>query len=273
MFDDEPVFESREEFRQWRDMRNHERWTAAVKQAENEAEKIDWTNNKTHLKDALANLGSKIGDEYTNLIEMNLDGEITEGCHNKAMCAERLLWIAERQADISKDSFTSGFGNTSGAFFNQLDFLTEEGAIQIKSFDKWYHPMLSISLVFFNQADDLMQKSRFAEALDKVAEAFIAKGYHDYMLWCEIGGEDKQSSIYSQNGKSGANKRHAAMKELRDWTIKQYQAGSWIDNKKSANKAAHDLKETVLAHGRTIGAHLTEENAQRTISEWIRKSA
>ena len=69
-------------------------------------------------------------------------------------------------------------------------------------------------------------------------------------------------------GKSGAKKRHAPMTELRGWAIEQYRAGSWT----SANKAAHDLKDSVIAHGRTIGANLTKENAQRTIAEWIRKS-
>jgi hypothetical protein len=69
-------------------------------------------------------------------------------------------------------------------------------------------------------------------------------------------------------GKSGAQKRHAPMAELRAWTIEQYRAGKWP----SANKAAHDLKDSVIARGRAVGANLTEENAQRTIAEWIRKS-
>ena len=66
-------------------------------------------------------------------------------------------------------------------------------------------------------------------------------------------------------GKIGGIKRHAANVKLREWTIEQYRAGTW----KSANKAAYDLKEKVMAHGRTIGAHLTEENAQDTIAKWI----
>lgn len=66
-------------------------------------------------------------------------------------------------------------------------------------------------------------------------------------------------------GKIGGIKRHAANVKLREWSIEQYRAGTW----KSANKAAYDLKEKVMAHGRTIGAHLTEENAQDTIAKWI----
>lgn len=80
--------------------------------------------------------------------------------------------------------------------------------------------------------------------------------------------EAEQSKFFSNLGRDGAQKRHAPMAELRAWTIEQYRAGTWP----SANKAAHDLKGSVIAHGRTIGATLTEENAQRTIAEWIRKS-
>lgn len=70
-------------------------------------------------------------------------------------------------------------------------------------------------------------------------------------------------------GRKGAAKRHAQMAKLRSWAIQQYKAGEW----KSANQAAHSLKASVIEHGRTIGACLTEENAQRTIAEWFRKSA
>lgn len=73
---------------------------------------------------------------------------------------------------------------------------------------------------------------------------------------------------FSAIGKAGAIKRHAPMTTLREWAVKKYQAGKWS----SANQAAHDLKICVIEHGRTIGAHLSEENAQRTIAEWFRKS-
>lgn len=72
----------------------------------------------------------------------------------------------------------------------------------------------------------------------------------------------------SKQGKSGANKRHAPMAMLKARTIKRYREGDWP----SANKAAHALKRIVMEYGKTIGAHLTEENAQRTIANWIRKS-
>lgn len=74
---------------------------------------------------------------------------------------------------------------------------------------------------------------------------------------------------FSAMGKVGAQKRHAPMAALRTWAIERYRTGKW----QSANQAAHTLKESVIKHGRTINAHLTEENAQRTIAEWFRKSA
>lgn len=74
---------------------------------------------------------------------------------------------------------------------------------------------------------------------------------------------------FSAIGKAGAAKRHAPMAKLRTWAITHYRAGKWP----SANQAAHDLKCRVIEYGRTIDANLTEQNAQRTIAEWFRKSA
>jgi hypothetical protein len=73
---------------------------------------------------------------------------------------------------------------------------------------------------------------------------------------------------FSALGKAGAQKRHAPMAALRSWALEKYRAGEW----RSANQAAHSLKDSIIKHGRTINAHLTEENAQRTIAEWFRKS-
>lgn len=73
---------------------------------------------------------------------------------------------------------------------------------------------------------------------------------------------------YSAMGAKGAKKRHARMKELEKWAIVQYRVKTWP----SANKAAYELKDCVMAHGRNIGANLTPDNAQRTIAEWFRKS-
>lgn len=73
---------------------------------------------------------------------------------------------------------------------------------------------------------------------------------------------------FSKMGKEGAKKRHASMNLLRTWAVQKYRERDW----KSANQAAHALKDEVIQHGRTINAHLSEENAQRTLAEWFRKS-
>lgn len=70
-------------------------------------------------------------------------------------------------------------------------------------------------------------------------------------------------------GEAGAKKRHAQMAALKEWAINLYKSESWP----SANQAAHALARRIIDHGRTIGAELSEQNAQRTIAEWFRKSA
>jgi hypothetical protein len=77
------------------------------------------------------------------------------------------------------------------------------------------------------------------------------------------------TEYFSKLGKAGAKKRVDPMNNLRLWAIEKYKEK---DDWKSANQAAHTLKESVIKHGRTINARLTEENAQRTIAEWFRKS-
>jgi len=70
------------------------------------------------------------------------------------------------------------------------------------------------------------------------------------------------------NGKAGAQKRHAKTTELKEWTLRKYEAGAW----KSANQAASELVSEVLEQSQKTGANLTKSNAQRTIAEWIRES-
>jgi hypothetical protein len=71
----------------------------------------------------------------------------------------------------------------------------------------------------------------------------------------------------SRIGKAGAEKKLAPLKELQRWAVEKYQSKSWP----SANKAAFDLKDEIIAYGRTINVTLAEQNAQRTIATWFRK--
>ena len=73
---------------------------------------------------------------------------------------------------------------------------------------------------------------------------------------------------FSKLGAMGAQVRWVPNKKLEAWAVEKYRAKEWP----SANKAAHDLKDQVREYGRTIGATLTEENAQRTIADWFRKA-
>ena len=114
------------------------------------------------------------------------------------------------------------------------------------------------------------------EVIEHRAECMLLA--YQSLVYCQriLGGtkltpdEEKRAEQinFSAMGKAGAQKRHAPMAVLRSWAIERYQAGEW----QSANQAAHSLKESVIWHGRKINAHLSEENAQRTIAEWFRKS-
>lgn len=73
---------------------------------------------------------------------------------------------------------------------------------------------------------------------------------------------------FSELGKAGAKKRHQKMSDLKVWTVDKWKRGNWS----SANAAAFEISDEVISYGRSIGAHLTPSNAQRTIAEWIRKS-
>jgi hypothetical protein len=100
---------------------------------------------------------------------------------------------------------------------------------------------------------------------------FICHGFYCLGLIQGIHDREAEASlreVFSNLGKAGAAVRHMPMKKLRDWTLDQYTSGSWS----SANAAAHALKGATIAHGKTINAYLAEENAQRTIAEWIRDS-
>lgn len=135
---------------------------------------------------------------------------------------------------------------------------------------QWARHFLSLAFRFLTDANDSATDEDKVNALCYgnwivgVLSGVVPDGNNDQYqcMSCLI----KQYS--STIGKAGAEKRHAPNAELREWTINRYRGGVW----RSANQAAHALKDSVMEHGRKIGAVLSEENAQRTIAEWIRKS-
>lgn len=76
----------------------------------------------------------------------------------------------------------------------------------------------------------------------------------------------------SSAGTAGADKRNEPYRKLQTWTISEYEKLKLNGKAPSANRVAYLLKDKVVAHGREIGASLSEQNAQRTIAEWIRKA-
>jgi len=145
------------------------------------------------------------------------------------------------------------------------EFFAVLALVLIADAQNWYFKHKSTSLAG-ESAIQAMDAVCHAEHLQRKAQFKIC-----LMRYKAEEEKSNQKKRHSELGKIGANKRHKPMRDLEKWTLMQHEAGNWITLKKSANEAAHDLKEKVLAHGRTIGAHLSEANAQRTIAEWINK--
>lgn len=125
----------------------------------------------------------------------------------------------------------------------------------------------AIAVRWFFQAAACHSNGSFIEAMDYLFEIADAINLsHGNGMW--EAADDLRSKELSQAGKEGAVKRHAPMGELKAWTIDRYREGLWA----SPNAAAFELVSRVVAHGKTIGAHLSPSNAQRTIYDWLRKS-
>lgn len=121
------------------------------------------------------------------------------------------------------------------------------------------------------KADELSATGEVVGEAWAALQDFICHGFYGLGLIQGVGDREAETSlkeVFSNLGKAGAKVRNIPMNKLRDWTLDQYTKGSWS----SANAAAHALRGAAIAHGKTINAHLTEQNAQRTIAEWIRDS-
>lgn len=147
------------------------------------------------------------------------------------------------------------------------EFFAVLALVLVADAQNWYFKHKSTSLAG-ESAIQAMDAVCHAEHLQRKAQFKIC-----LMRYKAEEEKSNQKKRHSELGKLGADKRHKPTRDLEKWTLSQYQAGNWIALKKSANQAASDLKEKVLAHGRTIEAHLSEANAQRTIAEWINKHA
>jgi hypothetical protein len=69
-------------------------------------------------------------------------------------------------------------------------------------------------------------------------------------------------------GKQGADRRHAKMRELKNYAVGLFEAQEW----KTPAVAANTLKNQIIKYGQSIGVNLVPDNAQRTISAWFKES-
>lgn len=184
------------------------------------------------------------------------------------MGIERTQENADRLARITTGSlYSNGSDTINGLIRNQTEDSRELLKKAIKEYEAATSNEHGLAMIFFALA--MLQREDLYDAADSclglLCEAYYVSGILEQSI-NDSAITKSLDEMFSRLGAKGADKRHAPMRALRDWALSQYQAGSWP----SANKAAHDLKNQVMAHGRTIGAILTEENAQRTIAEWIR---
>lgn len=144
------------------------------------------------------------------------------------------------------------------------EFFAVLALVLVANAQKWYFEYKSTSLA----GESAIQ------AMDAVchAEHLQRKAVFKSCLLSYKASEEKNihTQRQSERGKKGAANRHAANNKLKAWVIDLYQKEeSKREKRRSANEVAHDLKERVLQHGKTIEANLSEANAQRTIAEWI----
>lgn len=116
------------------------------------------------------------------------------------------------------------------------------------------------------KAQKIGQESLLAAHEAKVVE--LSEERRQLRKEVEERGASHLSQVLSSNGKKGAMAAHAKRKALHEWALNLYGETTWI----SAAAAAKSLKNEIVAHGKEMGVHLSEDNSLRTITEWFRKA-
>ena len=224
-----------------------------------------------------ARLWRNIGQElHYRLVEYEDESEIE---FSRIAPVECLFFWVEKDGGLDPEWLAcddSGYLDVEGQLIDGDVQPVYSGAEQVAAYGLWLASVLIDSLGTPSEGAENEQGWSRETVLGHRAECLLfAYQALFYAKRIEAGSpltEDEQSAAsrinFAELGAKGAAKRHAPYVKLRAWTVEKYRAGEWP----SANKAAHELKDSVIAHGRTIGANLTAENAQRTIAEWIRKS-
>lgn len=227
----------------------------------------DFNEWNRRIELAMSNLWDGLLDECSELAERHgLDHErtIRIGAWDRVKKLERIeggdSYLSDEDLRMLMEE---------GKFFDKGKTVFRDGiattltAAEISAMKEWHaasYDERTIAFVIYSWA---LVSSGMAEPEECVYLFGMANSLISY-----IGLPKGQEFDFSALGKKGANKRHGPMQSLREWAVEKYRAGKW----QSANQAAYELKESVIAHGRTIGATLTNENAQRTIADWFRKS-
>lgn len=193
-------------------------------------------------------------------------GTLIQNYDSRDLLTHELTGILWGLSSVCIEWFPSLSSNTlleelfNPIFRNEIPKLRRENPSDIHRLFQFFRAVKCCEdAVRLKDTDNLKRRDK---AWSKVLEAF---GYY-----LEISnGKPLSAPDFSKMGKAGAIKRHAPMVALQVWAVEKYHAKKWP----SANKAAYDLKAQVIAYGRTIGAHLKEENAQRTIADWFRKES
>lgn len=173
--------------------------------------------------------------------------------------AERLAMIfAERAVETLKDI------NSKPQPFTKILCGLDESGVRINNEEMFLmalHNVLSLS-----------SWAHFAKTSDDAWDAICsATETATYMGFAHVSAKQfKKLDLlrYKNLGKLGASVRHAKTRQAKEFAISLYRSGAW----KSANAAAHAIRGDVVNFVRRIGGYLSEENAQRTIAEWIRAS-
>lgn len=116
------------------------------------------------------------------------------------------------------------------------------------------------------KAQKIGQESLLAAHEAKLSE--LSEERRRLRMEIEEQGASRLSQVLSSNGKKGADASHANKRALREWALDLYGETTWI----SAAAAAKSLKSKIVDHGKKLGVRLSEDNAERTITQWFREA-
>ncbi len=177
----------------------------AFRQAQKEANAMIWP--QMSLPGSLANLGRMINVHYKRICEYIEDPNDAAGFAKKCLWivsrSDQLMWlrliaegiVANNENNQSYEaSFEPGYSDLFDPFFNccLAGYGTAGyGAADIRyrqidsdsdrTFDEW---LVATSLVWFCEADTLMESGDVMGALDKIADSFLATGLaHGSEMW------------------------------------------------------------------------------------------